>query len=275
MKAPKRALVIVAFSTLVGCTPPLVPATTPVMLTTAPPVRLYTTTATAPLLNDIIAERYDAHGLTFETRRGNYQFLISQLLAGETAYILTQHLPADDRLWGAPVAQDGIAAILHPANGVESLTLNQLREIYQGRLTNWRELGGADLPIIVISREDGSGTRAEFTEQVMGNRRTTQAARVAPSQARVIEMTAQLPGAIGYVSFAVIDPDTPQIRIAHLDGVAPTLTTIGENVYPLRTTIYLAGTGEPDETARYLINWLQSPAGQAVVSRRYAPLNLP
>jgi hypothetical protein len=269
MRSPKRALVIVAITALVGCSAPRVPATTPTTAGDPPPLRLYATTAALPLLNDI-SDTYAGGERIFETRSGSFQTLFTRLLEGETAYLLTNYMPANTPLWAAPVAQDGIAVIVHPDAGIDGLTLDQLRDLMQGRITNWQALGGRDLPVALISREDGSGTRAEFEQQVMGPRRTTLAARIASSSAQMIDVVAATPGALGYVSQAQV---TSQVQTLALDGVLPSRETIADSRYPLRTMIFVAGLAEPDDDGyRRLIGWLQSPAGQSVVARHYVPL---
>lgn len=271
LKAPKRALVIVAMTALVGCSTPRIPATTPTTAGDPPPLRLYATTATLPLLTDI-SDSYAGPEALFETRSGSFQTLYARLLEGETAYLLTNHVPDSGVMWAAPVAQDGIAVIVHPETGVDGLTLDQLRDVMQGRITNWQALGGRDLPIALISRETGSGTRAEFEQQVMGPRRTTLAARIASSSAQMVDTVAATAGALGYVSQAHVRFG---VRTLALNGVLPSAETIADSRYPLRTMIYVAGLAEPaDDGYRRLIGWLQSPDGQAVVARRYVPLVL-
>src|SRR5690606_20538720 len=156
-----------------------------------------------------------------------------------------------------------------PGSGVSDLTTEQLRAIYQGRITNWESVGGPRMGITVISRENGSGTRAEFERLVMGERQTTQTAQIAPSGSAAIASVARQPGSIGYVSIGHLNDSVQPVRI---NGVAPTQANVGQNLYPLRTTIFFAGPGEPDGALRAFIGWVQSPDGQAIVAQRYAPL---
>lgn len=264
----KHALVVVAFSTLVSCSP-TVPATTPV--TTDAALRFYATTATLPLVTDLTSAYSGEWQVGFETRSGNYRITLERLLNGETSYFITNHLPPPDDLavWAAPIAQDGIAVIVHPDNPVTNLNTDQLRDIYQGRVSNWRELGGLDLPLNVISREDGSGTRNEFEQLIMGNRQTTFGALIAPSSEGMIELVARTPGSIGYVSQAFVNDSA---RAVSVDGIAPTLDHIFDNTYPLRSTIFVVGLQEPLEAERAFIGWMQSSEGQRIVSLRYSPL---
>lgn len=212
-------------------------------------------------------------GVRFETEIGSYHAVLDRLMLHENAYLLTNHLPLESQatlnLWAAPIGQDGIAIIVHPDNPVRALSSQQLREIYQGYIANWRDLGGEDREIIVISREDGSGTRAEFEEQVMGVRRTTQAAQIAPSSAAVIEIVARQPGCIGYVSMSYL---RTSVNALALDGVMLTRQSVEQHTYPLRSTLFVVGQREPQNHERAFIGWLQSPAGQSLVSQYAAPL---
>jgi phosphate transport system substrate-binding protein len=122
-----------------------------------------------------------------------------------------------------PLGQDGIAVIVHPDAQIDQLTTEQLRSIYLGHVSNWRDVGGDDLDITVFSREDGSGTRAEFERLVMGARQTTQSAQVAPSSAAMVEGVSEARGAIGYVSMSYVDD---RVRALTIDDAEPTLDNI-------------------------------------------------
>lgn len=273
MKSPKRTLVIVAFTTLVGCSNPGVPATMPD--TSVQTLRLYATTATLPLVTDLTGSYGDPR-LNFETHSGNLRSALNSLLEGETSYLFTTHLPAPETfpltLWAAPIGQDGIAVIVNPVNLVHDLSLDHLREIYQGRIGNWRELGGQDSDLVIFSREAGSDTRAEFERQVMGQRKTTLGARLMVTSASMVEAVASTPGGIGYVSLAYL---TPAVQALTIQGIAPDQASILTNQYPLRSTLFVVGLAEPSAANRAFIGWIQSPAGQQIVARRYSPLVSP
>jgi phosphate transport system substrate-binding protein len=268
MGQTKRTIVIVAF-TLVSCSSRIVPAATPTFETTT--LRLHATTASAPLINDLAASYSQLYPYTFDIVIGNYEAMLDSLLRGDIRYFLTNHLPADT-VWAAPVGQDAIAIIVYPDNPLGALTTEQVRTIYQGFISNWAELGGLNMDINVVSREDGSGTRAEFDQLVMGERHTTLAAQIAPSSSAVVTSVAGLQGGIGYVSMGYLDSS---VRVVSIDGVALTLDTVYENTYPLRSTLYFVGLEEPQDDYRVFIGWVQSPEGQAVVARHYAPLLRP
>jgi phosphate transport system substrate-binding protein len=106
----------------------------------------------------------------------------------------------------------------------------------------------------------------------MGDRRTKLAAQIAPSSNAVVTSVAGLPSGIGYVSMAYLDASVHSLMI---DGAAPTSDAVYNNTYPLRSTLYFVGLEEPQDDYRVFIGWVQSPAGQAVVARHYAPLLRP
>jgi phosphate transport system substrate-binding protein len=273
MHAAKRTLAIVALTTsLVSCSGQTVPASTPTLQ--AEPLRLYATTATLPLLNDLIAVYSEQHPLlAFDVQTGGYQTLLTRLLASDdAAFFITNHLAADSPLWAAPLGQDGIGIIAHPRVGISALTLDQLRAIYQGNVTRWNEVGGRNMPVVVVSREDGSATRAEFERLVMGRRQTTAAARVAPSSSAMLATVADTPGSIGSVSSgSLAGLDTAALTLA-IEGARPSLETVADGSYPLRSTLYITGTDAPVGAYYLFISWMQSPEGQAIIARRHAPL---
>ena len=266
MRRTKRAIAIMTF-TLVSCSSQVIPASTPAASPT--PLRLYGTTATLPLIQDLTSAYSLTHpNIIFETQGGNYESMLERVMRLEVPYFMTTHLPIDSPLLGYPIGQDGIAIIVHPDNALASLTTEQVRRIYTGDITNWSEVGGSDLAIEVVSREDGSGTRAEFESQVMGERQTTLLSRVVPTSAAMVTSIATLAGGIGYVSISYVDN---RVRAVLLDEVAATQDNVTNNSYPLRSIIYVVGVEEPVTDFRAFIAWIQSPEGQAIVARRYAP----
>lgn len=276
MGKTRRTLAAVAF-TLVSCSSQILPAATPTTQVTA--LRLYATTSTIPLIYNLTTTYNRLNpSITFEIATGNYDAMIQEILRDDSAYLLTNHLDEDSPLWAAPIGQDGIAVIVHPDNDLDEMTTGQLRLVYQGWLDRWGDLGGRGGEIVVVTREDGSGTRREFESLIMGSRRTTPTAQIAPSSEAMIASVARQPDSIGYASMSYVNDS---VRALTLDGAAPTLDNVYDNVYPLRSILYIAGQREPvaDEGLephyRAFIGWVQSPEGQALVSGGYAPLLRP
>jgi phosphate transport system substrate-binding protein len=158
------------------------------------------------------------------------------------------------------VARDGIAVIVHAANPVAGVSLAQLRGIYAGQITNWREVGGSDLRITVITREDGSGTRDAFEQFVMDEAHTiTTSALVTAYSGGLRKMVSQDPGAIGYVTFSQLNP---QVRPRAVDGVQPTEPSIADGRYRLQRPFVFLTRGAPTGAARAFIDFVLSAPGQ-------------
>ena len=173
------------------------------------------------------------------------------------------------RLWWTAIAQDGIALVVHPQNAVEGLTLPQARDIFFGRILDWEEIGGTSGEIVVVSREDGSGTREVFEEMVMGEKRVTLTAIAMPSSEAVVEYVARHPTAIGYVSMSYL---SPQVKALPVEGVSPTPEDVQSGAYPLTHPLYLLTGQEPTGEVKAFIEFALSPAGQAIVGQRYGRL---
>jgi phosphate transport system substrate-binding protein len=173
------------------------------------------------------------------------------------------------RLWWTAIAQDGSALVVHPQNVVEGLTLPQARDIFFGRILNWEEIGGTPGEIVVVSREDGSGTREVFEEKVMGEKRVTLTAIVMPSSEAVVEYITRHPTAIGYVSMGYL---SPEVKALAIEGVSPTPANVQSGTYPLTRPLYLLTGQEPTGEVKAFIEFALSPAGQAVVEQRYSRL---
>ena len=271
MHRATRALAAVAF-TLVSCSSPVTPASTPTRDSIS--LHLYATSATIPLLQDLTNRYAQNHPeIVFSPIIGTQANLLEQIRTSGEGYLLTNHLPRGNTaqpLLAWPIGQDGIAVITDPTNPVKELTSEQVRRIFLGHIANWQDVGGADLPITVLSREDGSGTRAEFEEKLIGERLTTRAAVIIPNSAAMIASTAQTAGSIGYVSMSYLDGSVTPLAI---DGILPSPATVSRNEYPLRTTLFVVGTSEPDGAYRDFIAWVQSAEGQSVVSQHYGVLS--
>jgi phosphate transport system substrate-binding protein len=176
----------------------------------------------------------------------------------------------DKLLWSTPVGEDGIAIVVHPSNAIADLTAAQLRTIWQGRVANWNALGGANVQLIVVARDETSSAAAILQTMVLGDRRVTRAAQLATTSQAVIDIVSAEPGAIGYVSMGYL---SSAVRAVPLDGTLPTPDTVTGGQYPLRTPILFAGLHEPgNDPYRAFFAWAQSPEGQAVVRRHYGAL---
>jgi phosphate transport system substrate-binding protein len=162
------------------------------------------------------------------------------------------------------VAIDGIAVITDSANAAEDLTKDQLISIYNGSITNWKEAGGADQPIVVIGRESGSGTRSAF-EEILKVEDNCKYSNELDSTGAVMAKVASTPGAIGYVSLDVLD-DT--VKTLNLDGVEPSADTIQSGSYFLSRPFVMATKGEIAEQSdlvKALFDYIYSDEGTELV----------
>lgn len=163
------------------------------------------------------------------------------------------------------VAIDGIAVCVDPANEVANLTKEQLTNIYNGTITNWKEVGGADEPIIVIGREAGSGTRGAF-EELVDLKDACKYANELDSTGAVIAKVASTPGAIGYASLDALDDS---VKALSLEGVEATAENIKAGNYFLSRPFVMATKGEISEQNDLVQAWFDfvlGDEGQQVAS---------
>ncbi len=272
MKRAKQTIVILGLA-LASCRgPTYTPTATPEVLS----VRMLASGSAYPLLQEL-AEGYEQPGILFTVHSisTSWDKLMAQLAAGE--YALTSYYPADEALWVAPIGQDGLAIIVHPSNRVPALSLDDLRLIFQGRTVNWRVVGGPDIPIQVISREETADARLLFDERVMAGRGTTLAAQLVLSGERMLETVASTPGAVGYISLGQISSQVRAVPLmweAGQDAVAPNADTLRAQVYPLSNPVVIVGRQAPAADSVYWrwFGWMQSAEGQQIVARHYIPL---
>ena len=172
----------------------------------------------------------------------------------------------DTSLWSTPIALDGIAIVVHPQNQVKGLTLLQLKDVFFGRVWDWRDVRGQAGDILVVSREDGSGTRVVFEELVMQGQRVTLTAVVMPSSRAVVEYVAEHPQAIGYVSMGYL---TEEVKVLEIEEVAPTPASVRQGAYHLLRPFFLITRQEPAGEIKGFIDFALSPTGQSIVGRKY------
>ena len=161
------------------------------------------------------------------------------------------------------LAYDGIAIIVNPANPVEDLTLEQIADIYTGKITNWSELGGSDSEIVLIGREAGSGTRSGF-EEIVEVKDLCQYRQELSSTGDVIATVAQNPGAIGYASLASVKETVKAVKVG---GVTPSEDTVKDGTYAIQRPFVLV-TKEGvtlSETAQAFFDYAVSKDANAVV----------
>ena len=173
------------------------------------------------------------------------------------------------------IAKDGVAVIVNADVNVDDLSLEDIKGIYTGEITNWSDVGGDDAEITVVSREEGSGTRGAFTEitgvTVDDVDNTTKDALVQPSTGAVKETVSTTPNSIGYVSLGSLDDS---VKVLTVEGVEATSENVVSGDYKIqRPFVYVVGT-EVSETAQAFIDFAMSDEGQAIVEENdFIPIN--
>lgn len=158
-------------------------------------------------------------------------------------------------------ARDGIAIVLNPANGVKALTLDQVRGIFNGTISNWKLVGGADHAIAVISREAGSGTRSSF-EQIVGNVKLSDNALIQDSNGTIRETVANDANAVGYLSHGLVND---KIKSVSVDGFACTEADIMAGNYKLVRPIFLMTQANASPACRAFLDYVLSAEGQELI----------
>lgn len=173
------------------------------------------------------------------------------------------------------IARDAIAVIVNPENPVSELTLQQLSDIYSGKINNWNEVGGEDRPIVRLSRETNSGTHVYFLETVLrlGDKDNktlfSTDTLLLPSSEGIILEVRQNPNAIGYDGLGYVPDDLKMIAIAKEDGgayVLPSIPTVNDKSYPIARDLYMYTDGEPTGILAEYLAWILSDEAQEIVA---------
>ena len=175
--------------------------------------------------------------------------------------------PAEVEKYGLvsfPFAIDGVAVAVNPGNKVEGLTKAQIKDIFSGKIANWKEVGGADAPISLYVREDGSGTRETFEERALDKGASAAAANVVNSNGAMKTAIGQDPNAIGYVGIGHLDKSIKGISV---DGMAPSQENAASGQYTVTRLLYMNTKGEPQGITRGFVDYIFTPAGQEIVSK--------
>jgi len=168
-----------------------------------------------------------------------------------------------------PVARDGLSVYVNAGNPVKALTMDQLRLIFTGKVTNWKEVGGADAKIIVYSRENSSGTYVFFKEHVLKNADYTQRAQSMPGTAAVVNAVSKEKNGIGYGGAAYAKGI--HVLLVKKDdkspGVTPDLAHVQDGSYPLSRPLFLYLRNKPAGDIKAYVDWVLSKEGQDIVTK--------
>lgn len=140
------------------------------------------------------------------------------------------------------IAMDGVCVVVHPSNPVSALTTEQIRAIYMGKITSWKEVGGPDKPIVAISRDTSSGTYETFETLVMNKEKMGPAVEYVNSNPQAHARVKSTEGAVAYVGLGFVDRYVKAVKV---DGVGPDRSTIAKGIYPVSRPLFLFTNGYP------------------------------
>ena len=166
------------------------------------------------------------------------------------------------KLWHVEIARDGLALIVNPKNPVGKLSVSQVRAIYAGNVTNWKDVGGANRKIHVVTREDGSGTRGAFESMVMEKIRIATRSIVQDSNGAVRQVIADDRDAIGFISLGLVDES---VKSVELDGVFATRENVINGTYRLSRPFLFVSKSEPEGQAKQFIDFVLSDDGRKIL----------
>jgi phosphate transport system substrate-binding protein len=173
------------------------------------------------------------------------------------------------------VARDAIAVIVHPDNPVNRLTLQQVADIYSGKINNWSQVGGEDRPIVRLSRETNSGTHVYFLERVlrMGDSKNktlfSSDTLLLPSSEGITAEASDNPNAIGYDGLGYITPHVKVLAISEGEGkpyVLPSVASVDDKSYPIARDLYMYTDGQASGTIKAYLDWIMTPEAQKTVA---------
>ncbi|MEA3325525.1 MAG: phosphate ABC transporter substrate-binding protein [Euryarchaeota archaeon] len=164
------------------------------------------------------------------------------------------------------IAKDGVAIVVHPESPVNGLTMQELKSIYAGEITNWKDIGYEDADIMVVSREEGSGTRDCFEQAVLApaKEEITDHAIIQDSNGKMRTTVAGNKDTIRFLSLGYVNSD---IRAVSLDGANPTIENIRSWDYAISRTLWMITKGEPDADEHAFLDFVLSEDGQEIVSK--------
>lgn len=166
------------------------------------------------------------------------------------------------------IAYDALAIVVNPGNSVTNLTREQLEGIFTGKITNWKEVGGANLKIVPYSRETSSGTYEFFKESVLKNKNYMSGILSMPATGAIVQSVSQTKGAIGYIGLAYLNKDVKAIHVSYDRGktfTAPSVKTAKEGTYPVVRALYYYYVTKNEKQVKPFIDYVLSATGQKTV----------
>ena len=272
------AIILCLLPGLLGCqeeaplTIPAGPTVTPSPLV----LRLGITSSATPFAELVTAESWPHEAAArVQFIPGNTAILYDDLAQGNLDGIFVHRVPPEFDGYFTPVAVDGLVFLVPPESPVTALTLAQVRALFSGQIGDWSVLTGVNLPVQPLARARGSGNREIFQQRVMVELPVTINAPVPATYELLLGQLVETPGGIGYGMMGDVGANRP----VTLGGIAPTTAMVTQQRYPLTVPLYFVSLAEPAGTPetttaataelRAFVAWLQSPAGQQLISARY------
>ncbi len=176
------------------------------------------------------------------------------------------------------VAYDALAVVVNPSNPVTQLTREQLEDIFRGKITNWKEVGGEDRKIVVYSRETSSGTYEFFKESVLDNKNYMSSILSMPATGAIIQSVKQTKGAIGYIGLAYLNRYVKPLAVSYDGGehyAVPSVQTAADGSYPIVRPLYYYYDAAKEQTVSSFISYALSPEGQkSVLEQGFVPVRM-
>jgi phosphate transport system substrate-binding protein len=215
---------------------------------------------------ELLAEEYMAHrpqSHIYVQGGGSTAGIEAAITRAANIGTSSRNLIGDEKkLYAVTIAKDAIAVIVHPTSPLDNLPINKVRGIFCGKIANWKELGGANHPIDIVTREEGSGTRESFQKFVMRKEDISLGALVQDSNGAVRQVISSDPNAIGYISLGLVNKQVKALRIS---GVQPNLTNVNNGKYTLVRPFLFVFDGEPAGEAKSFLEFVLSPPAQKLL----------
>jgi phosphate transport system substrate-binding protein len=174
------------------------------------------------------------------------------------------------------IAYDALAVIVNPSNKVSQLTREQLESIYTGKVTNWKDVGGDDQPIVLYSRESSSGTFEFFKEHVLNKKNFAQTAMLMPATGAIVQSVSQTKGAIGYIGLAYLETSVKTVKVSYDKGVTyvvPSVENAMNKSYPITRPLYYYYLNSAEAAVKPYVDFVLSSEGQKIVKEvGYVPV---
>ncbi|MDI9438161.1 MAG: phosphate ABC transporter substrate-binding protein [Euryarchaeota archaeon] len=224
-------------------------------------------TSVQPVAEALAQEYMKAHPRVKITVQGGGSGLGIRSVSQDIVAIGTSSMELNDNEGGKlkeyVIGKEGIVVAVNLKNPVDVISKDDLRAIFTGNISNWKELGGPDAPINVVVREDGSGTRKTFDDLVLKKTDKVKSDAIVQISTESIKLVVeQDPNAIGYISLAHMSPNVKAVKV---DGVYPSMETILGGTYELHRPFLFLTKGEAKGAVKEFLEWCLSPEGQKIV----------